>query len=657
MGSRMKGGWGRSWWVLWVLLWVACAQNEIVRTNTPEATTAEQAVMTATGVSVPEPSAEVVQTGLLYQDAAAPIPNRVDDLLSHMTLEEKIGQMTLIEKNSLRPEDVTTYFLGAVLSGGGGYPNPNTPESWAEMVNEFQAAALATRLAIPMIYGVDAVHGHNNLRGATVFPHNIGLGAAHNPELTHQIGHITAIEMAATGIYWDYAPVIAVPQDIRWGRTYEGYSENTALVTELGTAFLQGLQTPLDNGYQVIGTPKHYLGDGGTAWGSSTTGDYQIDQGVMTVDEATLRTLYLPPYQSVVENGALSIMISYSSWQDTKMHGQSPLINDVLKGELGFAGFIVSDWQAIDQLPGSFYEQVVTSLNAGLDMIMVPYDAERFITTALSAVANGDVPQERIDDAVRRILTVKFQMGLFEHPFAAEEYLPLVGSDEHRELARQAVQQSLVLLKNEGAILPLSPDTTTIFVGGAAADNIGIQSGGWTLEWQGTTNNANPGTSILAGIEATVSATTAVHFNRFGKFDTFTQADGSPLIADVGIAVIGERPYAEGVGDDGDLALLNEDVAMLNNLRPQVNHLIVILITGRPLIITEYLGDWDALVVAWLPGTEGQGVADGLFGLSPFTGTLPYTWPRTMNQLPFDLANLPTSGDDAPLYPFGYGLK
>lgn len=652
-----KTKWGWIWLV--GLLLVACTQNEKGNSNTATIPDEEaQATPTTSDTTTDEEqTATPLADALVYQDAAAPIPDRVDDLLARMTLEEKIGQMTLIEKNSLAPSEVTDYFLGGVLSGGGGYPNPNTPEAWAEMVNEFQAAALATRLAIPMIYGVDAVHGHNNLRGATVFPHNIGLGATHNPELVSQIGHITAIEMAATGIYWNYAPVVAVPQDIRWGRTYEGYSENTALVTELSTAFLQGLQTPLDNGYQVIGTPKHYIGDGGTAWGSSTTGDYEIDQGVMTVDETTLRTLYLPPYQSVVENGALSIMISFSSWQETKMHGQNYLINDVLKGELGFGGFIVSDWQAIDQLPGSYYEQVVASLNAGLDMIMVPYDTELFFSTAVEAVENGDVPQARIDDAVHRILTVKFQMGLFEHPFAAEEYLPLVGSEAHRELARQAVQQSLVLLKNEGDLLPLAPDTATIFVGGAAADNLGIQSGGWTLEWQGTTNNANTGTTILAGIEATVAAETAVHFNRFGKFDTFTQADGSPLIADVGIAVIGERPYAEGVGDDGDLALLPEDVAVLANLRPQVNHLIVILITGRPILISDYLDEWDALVVAWLPGTEGQGVADGLFGLSPFTGTLPYTWPRTINQLPFDFANLPTDGADAPLFPLGFGLE
>lgn len=641
------------WWLLVVLVvLVACAQNESTGVDT--------ATVAVSGDTATRPTPTTELTNMdrpIYQDAAASIPARVEDLLRRMTLAEKIGQMTLIEKNSLRPDDVTTYLLGGVLSGGGGSPNDNTPQGWAEMVNAFQAAALQTPLAIPIIYGVDAVHGHGNLRGATIFPHNIGLGAAHNPELVQQIGQMTAVEMAATGIYWNYAPVVAVPQDIRWGRTYEGYSENTALVTQLSTAYLQGLQTPVSEGVWVIGTPKHYIGDGGTAWGSSTTGDYQIDQGVTQVDEVTLRAVHLPPYQATIENGALSIMISYSSWQETKMHGQDYLINDLLKGELGFDGFIVSDWQAIDQMPGSYYDQVVASLNAGLDMIMVPYDTVGFMATATQAVTNGDVPQARIDDAVRRILTVKFQLGLFEHPLAQEELIPLVGSETHRQVAREAVRQSLVLLQNEGDVLPLHGEVGTIFVAGAAADSIGIQSGGWTLEWQGTTNNANPGTTILAGIENAVAVSTTVHYNKFGNFDPFTNDDGSPLIAEVGIAVVGERPYAEGPGDDGDLTLPTEDLAMLANLRPRVNQLIVIIISGRPIIITNYLPDWDAVVAAWLPGTEGQGVADVLFGDYPFTGTLPYTWPRTVNQLPFDFPNLPTSGDDAPLYPFGFGLK
>lgn len=624
-----------------LLVLVACGQRE-----------AEVAPTSTNPVEVEDVADEVV-----YQDAAAPIPDRVDDLLSRMTLAEKIGQITLIEKNSLSPTGVTDYLLGGVLSGGGGSPRVNSAEEWAEMVNEFQAAALETRLAIPIIYGVDAVHGHGNLKGATIFPHNIGLGATRNPELVRQIGQATAVEMAATGIYWNYAPVVAVPQDIRWGRTYEGFSENTELVTELSTAYLQGLQTPISEGVWVMGTPKHYLADGGTAWGSATTGNYQIDQGVTQVDEATLRAVHLPPYEAVVENGALSIMISFSSWQDTKMHGESYLINDVLKGELGFSGFLVSDWQAIDQMPGTYYDQVVASLNAGLDMIMVPYDAERFIAAATEAVENGDVPEARLDDAVRRILTVKFELGLFEHPFAQEDLLPLVGSDEHRELAREAVRQSLVLLKNEGDVLPLTGEMETILVAGAAADNIGIQSGGWTLEWQGTTNNQNPGTTILAGIENGVPSGTTVHYNQFGRFDRLSNDDGSPLMAEVGIAVIGERPYAEGVGDDGDLAIPTEDLAMLERLRPLVNHLVVIIISGRPVIITEYLDDWDAAVAAWLPGTEGAGVADMLFGDYPFTGMLPYTWPRSVDQLPFNFANLPTSGDNAPLFPFGYGLE
>lgn len=572
----------------------------------------------------------------------------VEDLLARMSLAEKIGQMTLVEKNSIQPDDVRTYFIGGVLSGGGGYPTPNTPESWAEMVNEYQQAALETPLAIPMIYGVDAVHGHNNVYGAVIFPQNVGLGAANNPELVEEIGRITAKEMAATGIYWDYAPVVAVPQDIRWGRAYEGYGENTELVTELGVAMMRGLQgdtTPL----MSLATVKHYVGDGGAVWGTSPFGTSNIDRGVTDVDEETLRRVHLPPYEAAVEAGALSIMASYSSWDGLHMHAQKYLITDVLKGELGFEGFVVSDWQAVDQVDPDYYQSVVISINAGIDMNMVPYDYVKFIDTLTQAVENGDVPMERIDDAVRRILKVKFAMGLFDHPFSNEEMLADFGSNEHRAVARDAVSQSLVLLKNDNETLPLSKDVGTIFIAGSGADDIGIQSGGWTIEWQGKVGNITPGTTILEAIEATVSENTVVDYRRFADFEEGNRAD-------VGIVVVSELPYAEWQGDNARLALSSGDINTIEKVRAVSDQLVVILISGRPLIITEPLMTADAFVAAWLPGTEGLGVTDVLFGDKPFTGKLPFTWPRNIEQLPFDFENLPTEGCEAPLFPFGYGL-
>lgn len=577
-----------------------------------------------------------------YLDPQQPIEARVEDLLARMTLAEKIGQMTQVEKNSITPEAVTTYFIGSVLSGGGGYPASNTPQAWYDMVESFKQAALDTRLGIPLIYGVDAIHGHNNLAGAVIFPHAVGLGATRNPELVQRVAEITALEVAATNVDWDFAPVVAVPQDIRWGRTYEAFGENTALVSELGVAFVRGLQgATLAEQRRVLATPKHFIGDGGTAWGSSKTENYKLDQGVTEVDEATLRAVHLPPYKAAIEAGARSIMVSFSSWGGMKMHANRYLLTDVLKGELGFTGFLVSDWGAVDQISPDYYQAVVTAINAGIDMVMVPYNYRRFISTLTDAVEAGDVPQERIDDAVRRILRVKFELGLFEHPMRDPNLVALVGSAEHRAVARAAVAQSLVLLKNANAALPLAKTVASVHVGGVAADDIGLQCGGWTIEWQGKSGDITEGTTLLEAIEATVSDAAAVKFNRFGKFDTR---------AAVGIAVVGERPYAEGRGDSADLRISDSDLAFIARMRETSERLIVILITGRPLILGEALDLADAVVVAWLPGTEGQGVADVLFGDAPFTGKLPYAWPASMADVP-----LPQTGA-APLFPFGYGL-
>ncbi|WP_420641110.1 glycoside hydrolase family 3 N-terminal domain-containing protein [Candidatus Leptofilum sp.] len=585
-----------------------------------------------------------------YKNPELPIDARVEDLLARMSLEDKIGQMTLIEKNSIQPSKVTELGIGGILSGGGGYPEGiNSPESWADMVDGFQAAALDSHLGIPIIYGVDAVHGHSNVEGTVIFPHNIGLGAANNPELMTEIGRITALEMIATGIYWNYAPAVSVPQDIRWGRTYEGYSENPELVTSLAVAYLQGLQEDdLSAPDTVLATPKHFVGDGGAVWGTSTTDTYNIDQGVTDVDEEVLRTIHLPPYPAVIEAGASNIMISYSSWGGMKMHAQQYLIGDVLRGELGFDGFIVSDWAGVDQITDDYYEAVVIAINAGVDMNMVPYDYNRFIKTMEEAVEAGDISMERIDEAVGNILTVKFELGLFENPYSDATLLAEVGSEAHRAVAREAVAQSQVLLKNEGGLLPLSADLPTLYVGGQAANDIGIQSGGWTIEWQGKEGASTIGTTILQGIEATVSADTAVIYDEFGRFDDLPV--GEEIVC---VGVVGERPYAEGRGDSADLRLPVGDLRVLNRMEETCDQLVIILISGRPLIIADHIDSWDALVAAWLPGTEGQGVADVLFGERPFSGTLPYTWPLTIEQLPFDFANL---DENEPLFPFGYGL-
>ncbi|MBC8100770.1 MAG: family 16 glycosylhydrolase, partial [Armatimonadetes bacterium] len=561
------------------------------------------------------------------------------------------------EKNSITPDAVTTHFIGGILSGGGGYPARNTPEAWSEMVATYQQGALDTALGIPMIYGVDAVHGHNNVFGAVIFPHNVGMGATRNPELLQQMGRVTAREMIATGIYWDYAPVLAVPQDIRWGRAYEAYGENTELVTELSSAFLVGLQGDgLGSAGSVLGTPKHFVGDGGTTWGTSEFGPQNIDRGLTEVDEATLRAVHLLPYLAALDAGARSIMISYSSWDGQLMHAQAYLMTDVLKGELGFSGFLVSDWGGIDLIDPDYDTAVVTSINAGMDLNMVPQDYERFITVMLDAVANGDIPMTRIDDAVTRILRVKFEMGLFERPFGDDALLAAVGSDEHRAIAQQAVSESLVLLRNDQQTLPITDAAETIFVAGIAANDIGLQSGGWTIEWQGKAGNITRGTTLLDAIEATVPATTTVEFNRFGRFDNANDASGNPIIADIGIAVVAEQPYAEWFGDSPTLALSAADLAMIERMRARSERLVVVLYSGRPMVITQPLLMADAFVAAWLPGTEGQGIADVLFGDVPFTGKLPYTWLRTIEQIPFDFAALPTEGCAAPLFPYDYGL-
>lgn len=592
-----------------------------------------------------------------YTDPTLPLPQRVDALLAQMTLAEKIGQMTQIEHNSIRPEQVRQYALGSVLSGGGGLRD-NSPATWRENVLKYENAARQTRLKIPLLYGLDAVHGNAHVAGATIFPHNIGLGATRDAALVERIGRATAEQLVATGVNWNFAPVVAVPQDVRWGRTYEGFSENTALVSELGAAYIKGLQSapaPL----AVLATPKHFLADGGTKFGTSKTViqmPYLLDQGDAQMDEATLRALFLPPYQAALDAGAQTVMVSFSSWNGTKMHAQKYLLTDVLKGELGFEGFIVSDWQGIDQINPDYYQSVVTAINAGVDMSMEPYNAEKFIATLTRAVEQGDVPMARIDDAVRRILTVKFKMGLFEQPVKDADPATVLNNAAHRALAREAVRKSLVLLQNQNKTLPLDKNAPVIFVAGQGANSTGYTSGGWTLEWQGTTANVGAGMTIVDAVKQTILPQTRVEYNRFGNFDNFKDAQGNSLRANVGIVVLAEDPYAEGIGDRADLDLDNTAIQMLERVKQVSDRVVVILVSGRPRGIADALPLSDAFVAAWLPGTETQGITDVLFGAYEFTGKLPYTWQRRNAQLPFDFKNLKTEGCDAPLFPYGFGL-
>lgn len=592
----------------------------------------------------------------LHPSLSSADEQRIEDLLSEMSLAEKIGQMTQVEKNSITPEQVTTYRIGSVLSGGGGNPSPNTPASWAAMVRAFEQAALETPLAIPLLYGVDAVHGHNNVYSATIFPHNIGLGAAADEDLVRRIAAATAVELRATNVNWNFAPMVAVPQDLRWGRTYEGFGEDPDLVTRLGLAYAQGLTS---GPHRVLESFKHYAADGGTLWGSSSTLEWQqrerpeidksycIDQGDAVIDEATLRQIHLAPYVAAVEAGTMNIMVSFSSWNGLKMHAHHYLLTEVLKTELGFAGFLVSDWMAIKQLNNDNYTCIVQALNAGLDMIMVPFEFREFITDATRAVESGAVPIERIDDAVRRILRVKLMLGLFDAPFGDEGLLAQVGGDEHRALAREAVSRSAVLLKNEQDTLPLPPAPSTILVAGQAADDVGLQCGGWTVEWQGEAGNITPGTSLLEALRADLPASTEMHYQPGADLPA------EKPHAEIGLVVISEPPYAEGMGDADDLTISDADRTLIRAVRQHCDRLVLVVYSGRPIILTGDLDLCDAVVAAWLPGTEGAGLADLLLGATPFGATLPFTWPRCMDQVPWNTRNNRTK---TPLFPRGFGL-
>ncbi len=573
---------------------------------------------------------------------------QVQELMAKMTLDEKVGQMTQADEAAVKDiGDVRKYYLGSVLNGGDSDPEAgNSLEAWTDMVDRFQREAIKTRLGIPLIYGVDAVHGHNNVLGAVIFPQNVGLGCARDPKLVEKMERVTAEEVRATGINWAFAPCVTVPRDIRWGRTYEGYGEQPDLPRLLGGPAVRGFQgEDLSDPLSVAACAKHYVGDGGTTYGTGL--NHKADQGDTRVDEATLRRIHLQGYISAVQAGVATIMPSYNSWNGQKCSASKRMMTDILKDEMGFQGFLISDYAALDELPGDYKTQIATSINAGMDMVMVPTRYQLFFANLKELVQEGKVPMSRIDDAVKRILRVKAAMGLLDKSrsvLADRTLWKSFGSPEHRQVARQAVRESVVLLKNDGRTLPLSKQAVWIHVAGKSADDIGNQCGGWTIKWQGQSGDVTPGgTTILAAIRKAVGPNTKVTFSKDGM-----GAEG----ASVGVVVVGETPYAEMQGDTNDLNLAADDVRAIDNVKRARIPVVVVLFSGRPMVLGGALEKSDAFVAAWLPGTEGEGVSDVLFGDYKPTGKLSFSWPRSMAQVPIHQGD---AGYD-PLFPYGFGL-
>jgi beta-glucosidase len=566
--------------------------------------------------------------------AGVPAPD-VEALLAQMTLDEKIGQMTQADKNALKDgSEIHDLFLGSVLSGADSLPKPNEPATWVDMYDRYQSQALSTRLGIPMIYGVDAVHGHGAVKGATIFPHHIGLGCSRSPELVEAVSRVTAREVAGTGIDWNFAPCIAVARDERWGRTYESFGETADLAASLGAAAIRGFEQATD-GTAILACAKHFLGDGGTMEGK--------DRGDTRISEDDLMRIHMPGYAAAIKAGVGSVMVSFSSWNSQPMHGNKRLITDVLKGQMGFGGFVVSDWAAIDLMNPNDYTQCIdVAINAGIDMVMVPIKYRDFIARLKDLVAAGRVPMARIDDAVRRILKQKVRFKLWEKPFTDHALTAEIGSPKHRELARDAVRKSLVVLKNDKNTLPLKAGAK-IHVCGLRADNMGVQCGGWSVGWRGRRGNITPGTTIRQAIEKAAGAANV----------SYSENAAGAAAADVVVAVVGEDPYAEQSGDRTKLELNAQDLALLAAAKQSGKPLVVVLISGRPLILGDVLAAADAFVAAWLPGTEGDGVADVLHGAYKPTGKLSFSWPKEMTQIPIN------EGDPryAPLFPYGFGLS
>lgn len=566
------------------------------------------------------------QNDAKYLNPKIPLNERVDDLLGRMTDDEKIGQMALVEKNSLHDvTDISTYNMGALLSGFGAKPDPNTPKGWLNMVSNFQAQTKNTCLKIPILYGVDAIHGFSNVSGATIFPHFIGLGATKDAGLIKKVAQATAEEMSAAGVYWNFSPNVDIALDTRWGRTYETFGSDPTNVSNLGLAYLQGAQFSAKNSYlQTVATVKHFVGNGATDWGSPTNKNFKIDQGNANISNEAFLNQQLSPFKKEVVGGAQVIMVGLNSVNNVKMSANKHLITDVLKKEMKFLGFVVSDWYGVYEISKNNYDSTVTAINSGVDMVMLPYDYKGFKTDMKKALDSKEISEERLNDAVRRILTVKIKLGLFERATPLEKDLSIIGSPDHLALARQAVRESQVLLKNHVNILPLSKSLNKIFVSGSGADNLGRQMGAWTVEWQGIDGNWVHGTTILAGIKNTVLKNTSVEYNLNGDFPK------TENLADVGIAIVSEKPYAEGWGDNENPKISDEDLAAIKKLKNLSKKLIVIIVSGRPLKISDQIPNWDAAVASWLPGSQGQGVADVLFGNYPFVGKLPVKWNNTI---------------------------
>ncbi len=577
----------------------------------------------------------------------------VPDLVDSMTLAEKVGQMTQVELGSITPDDVGAWSIGSVLSGGGGNPGDGSAAAWRQMVDSFVAGSHRSRLGIPILYGTDAVHGHNNVLGATIFPHNIGLGAAGDPDLMRSVARAAALETAATGARWSFAPCLAVPQDIRWGRTYEGFSQNSELVSALGAAAVRGWHGDYLPATGVLACAKHYVGEGAAVWGTAGNhrhpwidwwggwgSEWQIDQGDIQLDEDELRRVHLPPFVAAIEAGALTVMACYGSWHGRRLHSERYLLTDVLKDELGFSGFVVSDWLAIGQIDPAYDSAVQQAINAGIDMVMVPFDYQRFIATVIELVDQGRIPAERIDDAVGRILRAKAQLGLLDDRSHAPVPLEVVGCDQHRELARAAAAASAVVLTNENA-LPI-PDDATLLAAGHALDDIGIACGGWTISWAGSAGPITEGRTILDGLRD--GRNDRVEYNRDGHFDT---------TAEYGVVSLHELPYVEGAGDRSHLSLPEDQIDVVRRMGAVVDRLIVVVISGRPLLLEPVLEHVEAVIACWLPGTEADGIADVLLGSVPFTGRLPVSWPRTQAQI----ERTAESSSDPPPWPIGHGAS
>jgi beta-glucosidase len=597
----------------------------------------------------------------IYLDKERSVEERVEALLSVMTLEEKAYQCVQGEQSNVNRADVTKYGIGSVLSGGGNAPSTgNYADNWRERVNELKAAALESRLGIPLLYGIDAVHGNNNIYGATVFPHNIGLGAANDPDLMADIAAVVAREVRAVGIQYTFAPCLANPQNERWGRTYEGFSEKAEDVAKLAGPYVAALQGNVQgNDYMpedaVIACAKHFIGEGYTKDG--------INQGDVKMSQAEFDELLamgvIDPYKACIDSNVLTVMPSYNSIDGLKCHENKHLLTDVLKDQLGFQGFVISDYNAIEQCSGNYDDQVANCFNAGVDMFMEPQTWNICGQTIVKLVNNGKISEERLNDAVSRILRVKFMSNMFDEEIGSDhekELLNEFGSSENREVARRAVRETLVLLKNDTVdgkpAMEKIREATNIVVCGGAAFDIGRQCGGWTISWQGATGNIDPGTTIVQGIYNEVKDYAAVSHNVSGDVDP---------AGDVIITVVGENPYAETQGDMAASLLkpVQADIKLMEDIENSVAVngndplKVLIVIAGRPLQITEYVDNYDAVIMAFLPGTEGEGIADVLFGDYDFVGTLPMTWIRDFNKVD-EKHRLP---ENEILYPYGYGLN